>query len=64
MYNYPEIPPVLNISQLGEVLKIGRNQAYELAKSNAIHSLKIGKQIRIPRHEVLRLLGVEDTSNK
>lgn len=57
MYGYDEIPPVMNVPQLGEFLKIGRNQAYELARSDRINSIMIGKQIRIPRHEVLKLLG-------
>lgn len=59
MYRYDEIPPVMNVPQLGEFLKIGRNQAYDLARSDRINSIKIGKQIRIPRHEVLKLIGAD-----
>lgn len=59
MYGYDEIPPVMNVPQLGEFLKIGRNQAYELAKSNQIESFKVGKQIRISRHEVLKFIGAD-----
>ncbi len=59
MYDYNELPPVLNVPQLGQVLKIGRNQAYDLVRSDRISTIKIGKQIRIPKHEVLKFLGVE-----
>lgn len=61
MSEYPELPPVLNVPELGEFLKIGRNQAYALAKSDRINSIKIGKQIRVPREAVLRFLAGENS---
>lgn len=44
--NYPDM---MNVSQLQEALGIGRNMAYNLIKGNKIKSLKIGKNIRIPK---------------
>lgn len=64
MYDYSELPPVMNVPQLGQILKIGRNQAYDLARSDRINSVRIGKQIRIPKHELLKFLGVEDNQIK
>lgn len=57
---YPELPPVLTVLQLGEFLGIGRNQAYTLTRSGQIDSLRIGNHIRIPRHAVLRYIGVPE----
>lgn len=44
--NYPDM---MNVSQLQEALGIGRNMAYDLIRHNKIKSLKIGKNIRIPK---------------
>lgn len=59
-YSYNELPPIMTVLQLGEFLGIGRNQAYALARSGQIDVLRIGCQIRIPRHAVLRYLGVPE----
>jgi len=59
-YTYNELPPVLTVLQLGDFLGIGRNNAYALTRSGQIEVLHIGKQIRIPRHAVLRYLGLSE----
>ena len=56
-YTTTEIPAILTVPQLAEFLGIGRNAAYDLARSNQIPVLKIGNTIRIPRHAVLKYLG-------
>ena len=60
LYTLTEIPPVMTVSQLSKFLGIGRNQGYQLVRSNQLEVLRIGKQIRIPRHSVLRYLGVSE----
>lgn len=40
---------VYTVPELAAILKIGRNAAYDLVKSGKIHSIRIGKSIRIPR---------------
>lgn len=40
---------VLTITDIMEILHIGRNNAYKLVNSGAFRILKIGKQIRIPK---------------
>ena len=54
-----ELPLVLSIDNLTEILNIGRNSAYELVRSGRIRSVRIGKQIRIPREAVLQFLSGE-----
>lgn len=39
---------VYTVPELAAILKIGRNAAYDLVKSGKIHSIRIGKSIRIP----------------
>lgn len=52
-----QLPLVLTIDDLISVLHIGRNKAYDLVKSKQIQSLKVGKQIRIPRAALERYLS-------
>lgn len=61
-YNTNEIPPVLTVKQLAELLHVGKHTAYELARSDRLEVIKIGNKIRIPRHSVLKLLGAENES--
>lgn len=58
LYTLTEIPPIMTVPQLSKFLGIGRNRGYELARSNQIEVLRIGRHIKIPRHCVMRYLGV------
>ena len=51
------LPVVLSVQQLADVLQIGRNSAYDLVKSGQIRSIRIGKTIRIPQAALLEYLG-------
>lgn len=52
-----QLPLVLTIDDLISVLHIGRNKAYDLVNSKQIQSIKVGKQIRIPRAALERYLS-------
>lgn len=52
-----QLPYVLRVEDLMPVLQIGRNSAYNLVRSGQIQSIKVGRQIRIPRKELERFLG-------
>ncbi|HBG01891.1 MAG TPA: DNA-binding protein [Firmicutes bacterium] len=39
----------LTVSELTELLRIGRSSAYELCNSNQFPVLRVGKTIRIPK---------------
>lgn len=51
--SFDELPLALRVEDLMSILGIGRNTAYELVRSGQIRSIKVGKQIRIPK-EALR----------
>lgn len=53
-----ELPLVLRMEDLSMVLGIGRNTAYELVRSGQIRSIRIGRQLRIPRNELQRFLDI------
>ncbi|SDC10491.1 DNA binding domain-containing protein, excisionase family [Paenibacillus sp. UNCCL117] len=40
---------VVKLSDMMEILAIGRNKAYDLLRSGQINSFKIGKAYRIPK---------------
>ena len=46
----------LRVEDLMPILGIGRNTAYELIRSGQIRSVRIGRQIRIPRDALLEFL--------
>ena len=54
---------VLTPAQLQELLQIGRKQTYELINDGKIHSIRIGRSIRIPRQSVNEYLGITPEKN-
>lgn len=51
-----DLPVTLRVDDLMPILGIGRNTAYELIRSGQIRSIRIGRQIRIPRDALLEFL--------
>ena len=56
-HSLEELPLALRVEDLMPILGIGRNTAYELVRSGQIRSIKIGRQIRVPRDAVVEFLG-------
>lgn len=54
--SYDDLPLTLRVEELMPILGIGRNMAYELVHSGQIKSVHIGRNIRIPKAEILRFL--------
>ena len=54
--NLHDLPMTLRVEELMPILDIGRNTAYELIRSGQIRSIRIGRQIRIPRDALLEFL--------
>lgn len=52
-----ELPLSLRVEDLMPILDIGRNTAYELVRSGKIRSIKVGRQIRVPRDAVVEFLS-------
>jgi len=52
-----DLPLVLRVEDLMPILDIGRNTAYALVRSGQIRSIKVGRQIRIPRNAVIEFLS-------
>ena len=54
-----ELPLTLRVEELMPILGIGRNTAYELIRCGRLRSIKIGRQIRVPRDAVVEFLGTK-----
>lgn len=53
----PELPLVLTVTNLAQSLGVGRNTAYDLVRSGKVRSIRIGRQLRIPRDALLEFLS-------
>ena len=45
-----QLPLVLSVEDLADVLGIGINSAYELVRSGKVGSIRIGRQYQIPKN--------------
>ena len=52
-----EYEAVLTVSDLQEILNIGRNYAYELLRDGRIAAFRVGKKWRIPKQSVIDFLS-------
>jgi excisionase family DNA binding protein len=48
-----------NIEEAGRLLGVGRNQAYDAAKTGQIPTIKIGKRLLVPKAALDRMLAGE-----
>ena len=51
-----ELPVTLRAEELMPILGIGRNTAYELVRSGRLHSIRVGRQVRIPKNALIEFL--------
>ncbi len=51
-HSFEELPLTLRVEDLMPILNIGRNTAYELVRSGKIRSIRIGRQLRIPKDAI------------
>lgn len=57
---FTSYPDVVNISQLKDMLGIGITLAYRLVRANNIKALKIGREYKIPKANVISYLTNQD----
>lgn len=58
--SFDELPLTLRVEDLMPILGIGRNTAYELVRCGKIRSIRIGKQLRIPKQALIDYLSDVD----
>jgi excisionase family DNA binding protein len=50
------LPEVLTVREAAAILRIGRNQLYQVIGRGELGAVRIGRSIRIPKHALLALL--------
>ena len=58
--SFDDLPLTLRVENLMPILGIGRNTAYELIRCGKIKSLRIGRQLRIPKQALIEYLSKFD----
>lgn len=59
-HSFDELPLTLRVEDLMPILGIGRNTAYELVRCGKIRSIRIGRQLRIPKDALVKYLSGEN----
>ena len=62
--NWEDLPLVLRIEGLMDLLSIGRNSAYTLVNSGTIQCIRVGNLVRIPRQCVMPHLIVKPAAKR
>lgn len=57
-YKLDDLPLMLRVDDLMVLLDIGRNTAYELLRCGQLRSVRIGKQLRVPKQAVIDYLAL------
>lgn len=57
--NYDDLPLVLSVPEVGEVLGISRAGAYELVRSKGFPRIKIGNRIVVPKDKFLAWMDAQ-----
>ena len=55
--SFDDLALTLRVEDLMPILGIGRNTAYELIRCGKIRSIRIGKQLRIPKQALIDYLS-------
>lgn len=56
-HSIEDLPLVLRVEDLIPILRVGRNTAYELIRCGQIRSIRVGKQLRIPKEALIEYLS-------
>lgn len=59
--SFDDLPLTLRVEELMPILGVGRNTAYELVRSSQIRSIRIGRQLRVPKDAVLNFLNQQNS---
>ena len=57
---FKEYPDVLDVTQLSRLLSISKKTAYNLLKRGDIESLKVGREYKIPKLNIIRYLRLTE----
>jgi len=53
------LPEIMTVQETAKYLRLKRSTAYELIKQGVIPSIRLGRQIRVPKNRLLGLFEQE-----
>jgi len=59
---FKEYPDVLDVKQVSKLLGVSTKTVYRLLREGTIESLKIGREFRVPKVNIMRYVKVFNTS--
>jgi excisionase family DNA binding protein len=54
-----DLPELLTVDELAQVLRVGRSTAYQIARRLRVHDPALGSLVRVPRRAVEEMLAGE-----
>lgn len=54
--SFEDLPIVLTVMEAAAALRIGRSTAYCLVRCGKIRSIKVGRQVRVPKSALIEFL--------
>jgi len=55
-----ELPAILTVADVQDVLRIGRNTAYQLCRSGKLRTIRVGNQLRCTKSALLEYLEADE----
>ena len=53
--SYEDIPVMMTVEEFGKLMRVSRNTAYAFVREGLVPTVKVGRQFRIYRGDILRL---------
>ena len=53
--SYEDIPVMMTVEEFGKFMRVSRNTAYAFVRKGLVPTVKVGRQIRIYRGDILKL---------
>jgi excisionase family DNA binding protein len=60
---FKEYPDIMDVKQVSELLKVSTKTVYRLLRDGVIDSLKIGREFRIPKVNVMKYTKIFDSTS-
>ena len=61
--SYEDIPVMMTVEEFGKLMRVSRNTAYAFVREGLVPTVKVGRQIRIYRGDVLQLRDLNSCTN-
>ncbi|MQL51039.1 helix-turn-helix domain-containing protein [Desulfofundulus thermobenzoicus] len=59
-----DVPEILTVTEVAEWLKLRRSTAYKMVRAGIIPCFKIGRQVRVMRDDVLKIIRQQTISKE